>query len=382
MMLPNSSQPSFDKLLSLVPKAPDWTIDWQAIWPLWPDFAKLDNCPQDAIYHAEGDAGTHTRMVVEALVADHGWQNLGNDDQSLLFWAACFHDIGKPATTFHEGDGRITSRGHSRVGAAIARELLWHSQAPFIWREKLCAIISSHQLPFWLIERPDPFRLAIETSWQCQPDHLCLHAKSDAIGRICEDQRQVLDNVELARATFEEANCLKNPFKFANDESRITFFEREDRDPYYEAHEEFRCEVTVMSALPGSGKDTWISKNKPQLPVVSLDAIREEIGIKPTANQGKVIQAAYERAKQHMRVNQDFVWNATNTTKLTRGKVLRLLRDYNARIHIVYLEASPSTLLKQNNARKESVPTSVIHNLARKLEPPSLLEGHKVSFMI
>lgn len=382
MMQANATHPSFDKLLSLVPKAPDWKIEWRLIWPLWSGFSKLDNCPQDSIYHAEGNAGIHTRMVVEALVADDEWRGLDNDDQSILFWAACFHDIGKPATTVHEDNGRITSRGHSRVGAAIARELLWYSEVPFVWREKICAIILNHQLPFWLIERPDPTRLAIETSWQCKPNLLCLHAKSDAIGRTCDDQNQILENVELAHATFEESNCLNKSFEFANNESRVAFIEREDRDPYYEAHEEFRCEVTVMSALPGTGKDTWILKNKPHLPIVSLDAIRKELHIKPTANQGKVIQIAYERAKEHLRDNEDFIWNATNTTKLTRGKVIRLLRNYNARIHIVYLEVTPPILLKQNSERKKTVPASVIHNLAKKFEPPSLLEAHEISFFV
>ncbi len=381
MMNTNSFSPSYAMLLSLVPKQPHWKINWDEIWALSPAFPKLDECPQDSIYHAEGDVGTHTRMVVEALVSDPQWRRLDDDDRAMLFWTACFHDIGKPATTLHEEDGRITSRGHSRVGAAIARELLWYAEAPFDWREKICGLIASHQLPFWLIERPDPARLAIETSWQCRPDFLCLHATADAIGRICEDQRQILENVELARATFEEVDCLKKPFEFANDESRIAFIEKEDRDPYYKAHEDFRCEVTVMSALPGTGKDTWISNHLQDLPVVSMDEIREEIGIKPTANQGKVIQATYERAKEHLRDKQDFVWNATNVTKLTRGKVLRLLRDYNARIHIVYLEVSPATLLKQNKNRSRSVPDSVIHNLARKLEPPTLLEGHRVSYV-
>ena len=125
-----------------------------------------------------------------------------------------------------------------------------------------------------------------------------------------------------------------------------------------------------------------IAKNKMGLPVVSLDALRTEMGIKPTGNQGSVIQAGYERAREHLRANQDFVWNATNITRLTRGKVLRLLRDYNARIHIVYLEVPPAKLLGQNNNRDDSVPNSIIEKLAKKLEPPTALEAHEVSYIV
>lgn len=370
----------FEKLLCLVPAAPNWFIDWTTIWQIWPDFAKLDDCPQDAIFHAEGDAGIHTRMVVASLVEDQSWRNLSKERREILFWSACLHDIGKPATTVYEEDGRITSKGHSRIGASIARELLWYAGAPFHWREEVCAIINKHQLPFWLIERPNSRRLAIETSWQCSANELCLHAKNDALGRICKDQEQILENIELTRIVFADAKCEKEAFLFANDESRVTFFEKLDRDPYYAAHEEFRCEVFVMSAPPGTGKDTWISQNKPDLPVVSLDAIRQELRISPTANQGKVIQAAYEQAKQHLRQNKNFIWNATNTTQQTRGKVLSLLRDYNARIHIVYLEADPIILSKQNYERESAVPNSVMQKLIKKLEPPTLLEAHQVSF--
>ena len=111
-----------DHLLSLVPTGPLWRVDWDAIWPQWPELATLDTCSQDPIHHAEGDVGTHTRMVVEALVTDADWQALSLDDQTYLFWAAVLHDIGKPAVTKHEEDGRISSRGHSRVGVSSRKK--------------------------------------------------------------------------------------------------------------------------------------------------------------------------------------------------------------------------------------------------------------------
>ena len=367
-----------DHLLSLVPTGPLWRVDWAAIWPLWPELTALDTCPQDPIHHAEGDVGIHTRMVVEALVGDPDWQTLSPDDRSYLFWAGVLHDVGKPAVTKHEEDGRISSRGHSRVGASIARQLLWHTGSPFAWREALCGIITHHQLPFWLIERPDPVRMAIETSWRCRPDHLCLHAKADALGRICDDQQTISDSVSLAAITFQEAGCWHVPFPFANDESRVAFFDLEDRDPNYAAHEDFKCTVTVMSGLPGAGKDTWVAKHRPSHPVVSLDLIRDELGISATDNQGQVIQAAHERAREYLRAGTDFVWNATNVTRQNRSKVLRLLRDYGARIEIVYVEVSPDQLHRQNRDRPDAVPKAVIHHLTRKLEPPELWEAHEV----
>ncbi len=378
--MPSSMHPTVthEKLLALVPVGPTWQVDWAAIWSLWPELAKLDACPQDPIHHAEGDVGIHTRMVAGSLVAEPEWQVLPPDERSYLFWAAVLHDVGKPAVTKKEEDGRISSRGHSRVGASIARQLLWHADSPFAWREALCGIISHHQLPFWLIERPNPTRLAIETSWRCRPDHLCLHARADALGRLCQDQSSILENVCLATMTFQEAGCLTGPFAFANDESRVAFFELEDRDPHYAAYEEFKCVVTVMSGLPGAGKDTWVAKHRPAHPVVCLDLIRDELEVSATDNHGQVIQAAQERAREYLRAGKDFVWNATNITRQNRSRILRLLRDYGARIEIVYVEVSPDQLSRQNRNRPDAVPDAVIDHLAQKLEPPQAWEAHRV----
>lgn len=370
--------PRHDQLLSLVPIGPLWRIDCAAIWPLWPALGLLDACPQDSIHHREGDVGTHTRMVVAALVGDPEWQRLPEDERNFLFWAAVLHDVGKPATTRQEEDGRITSRGHSRLGASIARECLWQAGSPFAWREALCGIIVHHQLPFWLIERPDPARLAIETSWRCKPDVLCLHARADALGRICANQQGILDNVRLAAVTFQEAACLQAPFAFANAESRVAYFDLPDRDPHYAAHADFKCRVTVMCGLPGAGKDNWIAQHRPDHPMISLDTIRDALNISATDNQGRVIQAAYAQAREYLRAGTDFVWNGTNVTRLTRAKVLRLLRHYRAEIEVVYVEVSPDQLRRQNKARDDAVPETVIAHLAQKLEPPQEWEAHHI----
>lgn len=372
---------SFSDLLTLVPEAPDWRLDWPAIRALWPELQALDACPQDPVHHGEGDVGTHTRMVLEALIADPDWRALPQADRELLFWTAVLHDVGKPGTTVTE-DGRIKAPGHSRRGSLMARTLLREVEVPFHWREALCGLIACHQVPFWLIEREDPAREAIRLSWRCRPDLLCLHARADARGRIAEDVANIVTNSDLAREAFLEQDCLTTPFAFANDESRVAFFEREDRDPHFAAFEDPKCTVTLMSGLPGSGKDTWIAANMGDLPVISLDALRDEMRVSPTANQGPVIDAARERAKEHLRAGRDFVWNATNVTRQVRAKPLSLARAYGARVEIVYLEVPPARLSRQNRDREAVVPQDVLDNLVRKLEPPEAWEAHRIHYVL
>ncbi len=303
---------------------------------------------------------------------------MDDDNRACLFWAAVLHDIGKPATTKEEPDGRISARNHARVGTQMARQLLWEASTPFAWREALCGIISEHLVPFWLVEKSNHRRLAIMGSWRCKPDHLCLHAQADTLGRICADQQGVLDNIALAEEVFKEAECFVSPYRFANDASRVAFFEKPDRDPSYREFEDFRCNVTVMSGLPGAGKDTWINANRSHLPVVSLDAIRSELNAPSTGNQGRVIQAARERAREYLRARQDFVWNATNISRQLREKSLGLLRDYNAHVEIAYIEVSPDRLFSQNSKREDAIPTRALQSLVRKLEPPQDWEAHSV----
>ncbi len=362
----NTHSPNFRHLLALVPPQDGRAMpNWEHIWSLWPELQALDSCPQDPIHHAEGDAGLHTRMVAEALVGDPVWQKLPLERASGLFWAAVLHDIGKPACT-RVVDGRITSRGHSSTGARIARNLLWHADAPFEWREEICGLISAHQAPFWLIERDDPSRMAAELSWLCNSADLCLHARADARGRHCSDQQRIIEAVDLAALQFSETGCLGIPYPFANDESRIAAFVRPDRALSHIAYEDFTCTATLMCGLPGSGKDTWICKNGNSRPVISLDDMRQAAGISHGDNQGQIIQAAREMARKHLRAGRDFIWNATNLNKAGRAALLGLFRSYGARTQITYIETPPTMLFEQNASREKAIPRRTLERYIKK----------------
>lgn len=130
-----------------------------------------------------------------------------------------------------------------------------------------------------------------------------------------------------------------------------------------------------MSGLPGTGKDTWIAEQGGGRPVVSLDQIREELGIPPDGNQGKVIQTAKERAKEHLRNQEPFIWNVTNITRKLRKPLIDLFTRYNARVKIVYTECPYPELLKRNREREKPVPEKVREKLISKWEPMDCFEG-------
>jgi len=368
-------------LISYCPAPLDWSLDWPAIDGAFPFIRNLADCPQDRVHHAEGNVWIHTRMVVEALAANEDWRRLADRERTVVFIAALLHDVAKPFCTRHE-DGRITSRGHSRRGAIFAREILWRMGLPMRLREQAAALIRFHQWPFFLVEREDSQRVAIEISQTARGDHLALVAMADALGRVCQDQRRLLDNIALFVEYCREQDCLRGPRPFATDHSRFLYFRKAARAPDYPAFDDTRAEVVLMSGLPGAGKDTWVRAQLAGWPVIALDELRRELRIAPTANQGRVITAARDRAREHLRAGRSFVWNATNISRQMRSQCIDLFAAYNARVHIVYVETNAENLYRQNRERERAVPETVIDKLLEQWEVPDLTEAHQVDWVI
>ena len=124
----------------------------------------------------------------------------------------------------------------------------------------------------------------------------------------------------------------------------------------------------------------WIRETHPDMPVVSLDEIRAELRVSPTERQGKVIQTAQERAREYLRNKQPFVWNATNLTRETRGKLTGLFERYGARVRIVYLETDWEERIERNNSRENAVPESVVDQMLGRTVLPAPDEAQTVEW--
>jgi putative nucleotidyltransferase with HDIG domain len=363
------------------PKPPDWLFDRDALRDEFQFAPDMRECPQDPIYHAEGDVWVHTLMVCDALIENRRWRELTPAEREIVFAASLMHDVAKPATT-REENGRITSRGHSKRGAIMARGMLWRMGAPFQAREQVANLIRNHQLPFFLIDRNDAQRVLFAMSQTTRSDLLALVAEADARGRICEDGGRLLDNIALFKQLSVEQGCLNAPRKFPSDHSRFLYFRKEDRDPDYLAFDDTICEVIVMSGLPGAGKDHWIETSGPDWPVISLDELRRVMKIAPTENQGPVVSRARERAREYLRSQQSFIWNATNISRQLREHCISLCAAYNARVRIVYVETGAAALAEQNRSRERGVPPEIINRLLARWEPPDLTEAHELELNV
>lgn len=357
---------------------PGEPVDWPALARAHAPLAALAGCPQDPVHHAEGDVDVHTRLCLEALVALPAFQALDEPTRALVFAGVALHDVGKPACTRTDDDGRVSSRGHSRRGERIARAHLWRLGAPLEAREQVCALVRHHMLPFFAWERDDAARDVRAAGLKVRCDLLALVAEADARGRACADQAAQLEAVELFRELAREQACLDGPPTFASDATRLAYF-RKGRAPDVPVHDDARAEVVVMSGLPGAGKDTWARTHLPGWPVVSLDELRRELDVDPDDSQGPVVSRAKELAREHLRAGRSFVWNATHLSRAVRGQVLDLLATWPVRVRVVHVEAPEPVLRRRNAARRRPVPDAVLDRLiAERWEPPDLTEAHEV----
>ncbi len=340
----------------------------------------MEDVPQDPSHHGEGDVEVHTRMACEALASLPAWQARPAGERVRLFATVLLHDVAKPFTTQRSDDG-ITAHGHSRMGDLMVRRILWEMGAPPAWREHVAALVRHHQIPFWTVEREDLQRIAFRVSLLARNDDLVLLATADILGRIAGDTSEVLSSIALYESYCAEQRCLSTPREFASDHARFMYFRTPGRDPDYAAYDDTRMTVTLMSGLPGVGKDTWISSHLPDVPRVSLDVLRASLGVKPTGDQGRVIDAAHKLARSYLRDGKSFVWNATNMSRQIREQTIGLAAAYKARIEVVSLEAAMSVIQARNAARTVPVPAAVIERLANKWEAPDPTEAHTVKWL-
>jgi putative nucleotidyltransferase with HDIG domain len=340
----------------------------------------MSDCAQDAEWHSEGDVWTHTKMVLFQLLELEEWQSLTSHEQLVLVFTALFHDVAKPLTTEVDPEtGRVRSPKHAVKGEQVVRSVLRDLRCDLKTREEIARLVRYHGRPAFLLERSEPAHEVVRLSWLVSNRLLYLFALADTRGRDTDSMTRPEENLHYWKLIAEESGCYDQAHPFATDHARFTFFRQREPNLHYVPHEDFSCTVTLMAGLPGSGKDTWLSRNRPDLPIISLDDIRSELEIDATENQGLVAQHAKERCRELLRAKTSFAFNATNTMRQTRSRWLDLFADYNARIDIVYVEPPFETVLRQNNTRIRVVPEAIIRRLAENCEPPTWLECHSLT---
>jgi putative nucleotidyltransferase with HDIG domain len=364
-----------------------WTLTKNKNWEQLKIFSWVNDMhgvPQSPVHHAEGDVAVHTQMVLEALQSLQEFKILSEQEQEIVWAAALMHDIEKRSTTAVDENGNIVSPGHAKKGAQTTRKILYRDfVVPFEIREQIVGLVRYHGLPLWVFEKPNPVQALVKASLEVNTMLLAMMAKADVLGRICNDANELLYKIDLFKELCKEHGCWGKPKQFASSLSKFQYFRKVDRHPDFETFDDTRGEVMILSGIAGSGKDFYIAKNYPALPVVSLDDMRRKakVNYNDTKGNGQVIQAAKELAKQYLRKGMAFVWNATNITQQMREQLIDLAEPYKPIIKIIYLETGYHKLLAQNKNRNFPIPEAAVEKMIDKLEVPKLWEAAEVIYI-
>jgi predicted kinase len=367
--------------------------DPEALAREFPWAADMAACPQDALYHAEGDVWTHTKMVAAGLEASRGLEDLPAPRRDALRLAAWLHDVAKPQVTEIswcpiEGRERIRQPRHAPLGAQVSWGALIDAGVDARLSRDVHALVFWHQRPGHMLDsdQKNPLKRFVrfsaetcETTWS---DLLRL-CRADQGGRISPNVADGLLTLDLVAEMIREegvnpgVDLLESPWPFPSAEARLAYLRSGPQgSPWHAPQPASGSRMVLLSGLPGSGKDTLARDRFGDLPVVSLDAIREEMGVGPLDDQGRVRQAGIEAARVHLRRGEDFVWNATCLSRAVRQKICGLALDYDARIEAVSIDVPLGTALARNAGRETPVPAPAILRLAAKREPIGADEVH------
>jgi predicted kinase len=128
--------------------------------------------------------------------------------------------------------------------------------------------------------------------------------------------------------------------------------------------------------LPGSGKSTWLS----QLGVnaISSDELRRWIADDPTDQRIHriVFRTVRYLIVQRLKAGRPITYiDATSLTPWERRPYIRLGQLYDCDVEAVFFDVPVEICIARNRMRQRIVPEDVIHDMSRRLVPPSISEG-------
>lgn len=186
---------------------------------IFPDIKSLETCEGGAPYHMEGNVLIHTKMTCK---------NLPENADSILKWAAIFHDIGKPETRKSElinNEEKISFIGHEKIGATKTISALKKIKFSNSEMVDISWLVENHLQIFiqiFSILKNNPDQIAkekctkilkklIKSSSQIQVERLLILAKADGLASVYKDEDdrkqygdQIFEFFELAKKEIQK----------------------------------------------------------------------------------------------------------------------------------------------------------------------------------
>lgn len=143
--------------------------------------------------------------------------------------------------------------------------------------------------------------------------------------------------------------------------------------------EKRKPKMVIMCGLPKSGKSTLVNRGFRDYQVICGDDIRLALGVVFDPRLEEFVWGTFNTMVRASLIRGlDVVLDGTHTTKLRRGRVIKLGQEYNADIKVFFINAPYKICLER--AEKDNFPISVLERMKVNLdaEPPSEDEGAEV----
>ena len=361
----------------------NFNINWEFVNKI-PEIIALIGCKQNSQWHQEGDAYNHTVNVVNEMQ-----KIVDNNDiktkhvRMLLLAAALFHDIGKPLTTyFDENDGEYHSKNHGLEGARLTR-ILFFDEPDVYFRESLIYMVRNHMDLHYIYGKSDKYKKKlIKLSFGMVPlTYMLWLNMADTYGSmsICEspekrDARfkiinELMDELHIRWTDYMEYENRLTPYKELNNLVDLDIKDvNQDKESF---------NVYIMCGLPGSGKSTYIKENFPNLPIISRDVFRCELGLTSSPDEKiiakpdeekRITRLMNERIIEYCKAGKDFVIDNMNLRYTYRQAILNIALQYNAYITVIYIEApNIETCIKR---RAGQIPANEYKRLLNTIDFP------------
>lgn len=136
----------------------------------------------------------------------------------------------------------------------------------------------------------------------------------------------------------------------------------------------------ILIGISGSGKSTFAEKNcrvNHNMIQCSSDLIRKELygDENIQGNGAEVFRILNDRTLIYLHEDRDVIYDATNTTRKSRKKIIKLAKEFTNDICAVYFKIPLDVCLERNAKRDRKVPEEVIRKMFYQLQEPSKEEG-------